>query len=282
MRCQRGRGVLRSRVCCRVFYELVAVSQTCGVSYHSPGCACTRWPPSWVSNVACLLSLVRSELERVFWCLRQLCCLRVKFCYPASGALVSFKHGAFLATLADLFFFSQFKCSGLSSNRFFACRLRLKYLFWINHSRKTAPFWLMGENTENICNTKAPKQEFNFARIWAYGRKPDGRVRDVPRWERLENCLLLEWRGLQASASAGRRTHSGTAVSLARFSSKLFSFYVAPVRWVKRLQSFIAGGRVSIGESRKWVAGFACIELAGLILLRLSFLACAFALISAR
>lgn len=45
---------------------------------------------------------VYSELECLVCCLRQLCYLCAKFCYPASRAFVSFKHGAFLATLAKI------------------------------------------------------------------------------------------------------------------------------------------------------------------------------------
>lgn len=35
-------------------------------------------------------------------CLRELCCLWAKFCYPISRVFVGFKHGAFLATLAEI------------------------------------------------------------------------------------------------------------------------------------------------------------------------------------
>lgn len=41
-------------------------------------------PPSWISNIAFYLS-VYSDLESLVCCLRQLCCLCAKFCYPLLG-----------------------------------------------------------------------------------------------------------------------------------------------------------------------------------------------------
>lgn len=69
-----------------------------------------------------------SELECLLCCLRQLCCLCVKFRYPASGALVSFKHGAFLATLADFLANLSVQASHPIGG-FFAYRLHLMTLF---------------------------------------------------------------------------------------------------------------------------------------------------------
>lgn len=83
------------------FYELVDVSQIRGYLSSIPKVCVDVFVHIVLLHEFQTLA-VFYLLECLMCCLRQLCCLCAKFCYPTSRVFVSFKHGAFLATLAEI------------------------------------------------------------------------------------------------------------------------------------------------------------------------------------
>lgn len=125
----------------------------------------------------------------------QLCCLCANFCYLASMAFVSFKHGAFLATLAK-FSASLSVWASQPIGRFFACGLHLVDPLQINHGFKTVLFWLMGENAKNICNTNNATK-WRSSASWGFELTAESLMvsSEICPWEWFESYLLLEQHG---------------------------------------------------------------------------------------